>query len=106
MSRVSMLKGMGLVFGLAVVLTFGTVRGQGSKAGALRRQALAWLSANHADDAEWTDKVRKQVAKDIDEGNDFIFTFGPGVMKTSKPYQVHVFAGRFYTFQLTIPQIK
>jgi hypothetical protein len=74
--------------------------------GALRRQVLAWLHENHKDNAEWTEKVRQTAIKDLDAGGDFFFTFGPGVMASGKPYQIHVFAGRFYAIPLTLPQVK
>jgi hypothetical protein len=74
--------------------------------GALRRQVLAWLQENHKDNAEWTEKVRQAAIKDLDAGGDFYFTFGPGVMASGKPYQMHVFAGRFYAIPLTLPQVK
>jgi uncharacterized protein (TIGR03000 family) len=73
---------------------------------ALLRQAMAWLEENHKDNAEWTEKARNAFTKSIDEGEDFHCTFGPGIMTSGKPYQVHVFAGKFYAIPLTIPQVK
>jgi hypothetical protein len=91
---------------LLAVLTPGLLCGQG-KPENLRRQVKAWLDKNYLNKyPETSAKVRQQVDKDLDDGNDFAFTFGPGVMSSGKAYQVHVFAGQFHTFPLTIPQVK
>jgi hypothetical protein len=73
---------------------------------ALRRRVLGWLQENHRDNAEWTQKVRQAALKDLEAGNDFHVTFGPGVMASGKPYQIHVFAGQFHAIPLTLAQVR
>ncbi|MBW3595998.1 MAG: hypothetical protein KY475_01840 [Planctomycetes bacterium] len=77
----------------------------GAQDEALRREVRAWLDANYVDsDASFAAKVRGQVEQDLVEGNDFLMSFGPRVMRPGRAHQIHVFAGRFYAFPLTEAQ--
>jgi hypothetical protein len=101
-----LLAGLGMLCCLAGSLMACPARAGDVRAAALRKQVLAWLDANHVDDAENKAQVRKMIAASLDEGGDCVTTFGPAVMKSGKAYQVHVFAGKFHRYQLTEARAK
>lgn len=108
MRSVSLNWSMALGLGLAAALGTGPVRADQDKADQLRRKVFAWLDRNyHA--AKYPDtaaQVRQWIDNALRDGDDWDFTFGPGVMKTGKPYQISVFAGRFHKFRLSKKQVR
>jgi hypothetical protein len=100
-------RGLGLLFCLGAVVAAGPAHGQPKTSDSLRKQVLAWLDRHYTDtDGETQAKVRQLVQNNLDQGHDWVLTFGPAVMRSGRAYQVHVFAGRFYTFALSEAQAR
>ncbi|MGA2066623.1 MAG: hypothetical protein ABSG86_16725 [Thermoguttaceae bacterium] len=106
MRRTCILKTTFLVFGVATALVSGRARGDGAAASSsVRRQALDWLSANdNFNDAKLSGDVRNAFSQELQNGTDFVATFGAERMQSGRPSQVHLFAGQFFVFPLSDAQ--
>jgi hypothetical protein len=93
---------------LAVTLAPALVRADAGGPDKLRQKVFTWLDRNYNSNKypDTAAQVRKWIDQALRDGDDWDFTFGPGVMVTGKPYHICVFAGRLHRFRLSPKQVR
>ncbi len=90
----------------SVLLGGATVLGADDQPASARDQAVAWLKANNrfGPDSQLVRDMTDQIDSQIDKVNNLSLTIGGGMTKADTPYQLNIWAGQFFAFELTDDQ--
>jgi hypothetical protein len=94
---------LGLLFGLPIV---SHAQKPNVAKDPARNKAVAWLKANNrfGPSHKLVKDMTEAIDQELEEGQDVSLTFGPGLMKSDKATIISLFAGEFFSFELTNAQ--
>jgi hypothetical protein len=71
-------------------------------------EMLRWIKSNNrfGSDSKLVEDMAELIQSEIAKGQTFSLTFGPNLMKSGQPHQLHLFAGKFFKFRLTAEQAR